>query len=180
MKWIFVLGLLLVLALGILLVPQNRTDREMRRPSQGAVGTTGTHDGAAETDAGDVITDIETITGTNDAMSLVGRRVDLHVDVQDRANDHAFWVGSSDNRLLVVIGRDTRDGGQRQRGEPSHHRIAPVRGGQRAAISGVIRPVPHVEQRYSWNLTKHDEQELADRKVYVDAETVSSEGHGRY
>jgi hypothetical protein len=198
MRWMFAIGLLLLLALGILLVPQARSDREMRNgggavaessagtargdiePATRAVGTAGTHDGAAEAHAGDVITEIETITGTNDAMALVGRRVDLHVDVQHRANDHAFWVGPSDNRLLVILGRDTRDGSQRQRGAPSNHGIAPVRGGQRAAISGVIRPAPKAEDRYSWNLTRDDERELSDRKIYIDADTVSSEGHGSF
>ena len=198
MKWMFVFGILIVLALGIVLVPQSRNDREMTEgggmvtgstasmphhdiaPTQGAIGTAGTHAGAAETDSGDVVTDVETITGTNDAMALVGRRVDLHVDVQDRANDRAFWVGSRDNRLLVVMSRDIREGAERQRGEPSTHHIVPVHGGQRAAISGVIRPMPKAEARYSWNLTKDDERELADRKVYIAADTVSSEGHGRF
>jgi hypothetical protein len=181
MKWLFAFGLLLALALGILLVPQNRIDRELTADAAAVapVGTSGTHDNAAEARGADLITEIETITGTNDAMALVGRRVDLHVEVQDRANDHAFWVGSPDNRLLVVIGRDRRDGSQRQRGKPSNHGIAPVRGGQRAAISGVIRPAPKAEQRYSWNLTRDDERELADRKIYIDADSVSSEGHGR-
>ena len=174
------LGLGLVLGLGILLVPQNRTDRHLSEHTGtvAPVGTSGAHDNAADARGGDVITEIETITGTNDAMALVGRRVDVHVDVQDRANDHAFWVGSPDNRLLVVIGRDTRDGSERQRGKPSNHRITPVRSGQRAAISGIIRPVPKAEDRYNWNLTRDDERELADRKVYIDADTVSSEGHG--
>lgn len=182
MKWVFALGLLIVLGLGIGLVPQNRTDRDLtgQRESVAPVGTSGTHGDPADARGADLITEIETITGTNDAMALVGRRVDLHVEVQDRANDYAFWVGPADNRLLVVIGRDTRDGSQRQRGEASNHRIAPVRGGQRAAISGVIRPVPKAEQRFGWNLTRNDERELADRKVYIDADTVSSEGHGAH
>ena len=183
MKWMLALGLLLVL--GVMFVPQTRTDRELTGDGDAVapastipVGTAGAHEDAAEAKA-DVITEIETITGTNDGMALVGRRVDRHVDVQNRANDHAFWVGSPDNRLLVVIGRDRRDGSQRQHGKPSNHGIAPVRGGQRAAISGVIRPAPKAEQRYSWNLTRDDERELADRKIYIDADSVSSEGHGR-
>jgi hypothetical protein len=198
MKWLFVLGLIVVATAGLWLVPQDRNDREKREGggviagstastphhdierSPGAVGTSGTHDGAAETNGGDVITEVETITGTNDGMRLVGRRVDLHVDVQERANDHAFWVGSRDNRLLVVLRRDRRDGMQRQQGRPSNHGISPVHGGQRAAISGVIRAVPEAEQRYSWSLTRDDEQELADRKIYIDADTVSSEGHGTH
>lgn len=182
MTWLFALGLLLLVGLGVLFVPNNRTARELAVVDAPVppVGTSGTHDSATEAKGADVITEIETITGTNDAMVLVGRRVDLHVDVQNRANDYAFWIGSADNRLLVVIGRDKRGGPQRQRGQAAHHRIAPVRGGQRAAISGVIRPAPSAEQRYSWNLTRADERELSDRKVYIDAEAVSSEGHGNH
>ena len=182
MKWLFVLGVVLLLAVGILLVPQNRTDREVARgqTADSPVGTSGTHAALAESPEGDVITEVETITGTNDAMALVGRRVDLHVDVQNRANDYAFWVGSPDNRLLVVIGRDRRTGSQRQRGEAAGHWIAPVRGGQRAAISGVIRPAPKAEHRYNWNLTRDDDRELADRKVYIAADSVRSEGHGSF
>jgi len=198
MKWLFALGVIVIAALGIWLVPQSRNDREVwdgggvaagstsstphhdleRSPS--AVGTSGTHGAAAETDAPNVITEIETITGTNDGMGLIGRRVDLHVDVQNRANDQAFWVGSRDNRLLVVLDRDTRDGAQRQDGRAPNHRISPVHGGQRATISGVVRPVPKAEHRYSWNLTREDERELKDRKIYIAADSVSSEGHGSH
>lgn len=196
MKWLFVLALIVIAAAGLSLVPQNRNDREKwdgggmtagstsstprhdagRSPE--AVGTSGTHEGAAETVRGDAITEIESITGANDAMTLVGRRVDLHVDVQGRANDAAFWVGSRDNRLLVVLRRDRRGGGDRQQGRPSNHGVAPVHGGQRATVSGVLRPVPRAEERYSWNLSGADERELADRKIYIDADTVRSEGHG--
>ena len=184
MKSLFVLGLVALAALGLWLVPQNRDDRITPRdravePPR-AVGTSGTHDGSSEAPDANAVTEIETITGVNDGMTLVGRRVDLHVEVQQRANDVAFWVGSPDNRVLVVLGRDNRTGEQRQKGAPSGHGISPVRGGQRAAISGVIRPVPPAEQRMSWSLTEADEKELADRKIYIRADTVSSEGHGSF
>jgi hypothetical protein len=196
MKWVLVAAVLVLAMAGLWLVPQNRNDRESRdgggvvagstastpqhdmATTPDPVGTSGTHAGAAEDHGGEVITEIETITGATDAMELIGRRVDLHVDVQKRANDGAFWVGSPDNRLLVVLGRDTRDSAQRQRGVSSGHHAVPVRDGQRATVSGVIRPVPVAEQRYSWNLTADDERELGDRKVYIRAETVMSEGHG--
>lgn len=195
MKWLFVLGLIIVATAGLWLV-QDRNDREQwdgagatarsmsRAPhddlkgTPGAVGTSGVHDGAAETNHGDVITEVETITGTNDGMGLVGRRVDLHVDVQSRANDHAFWVGPRDNRLLVVLRRDGRDDAQQQHGRPSNHGLSPVHGGQRATISGVIRSAAKAEQRHSWSLTRDDQRELADRKIFIDADTVRSEGHG--
>jgi hypothetical protein len=139
------------------------------------VGTTGSHDDASGGEDAAVLREIETITGANDAMSLVGRRVDLHVDVQSRANDYAFWVGSPDNRLLVVLGRDNRNGTKRQAGVPANHGITPVRDGQRAAISGVLRAIPIAEHRYSWDLTADDEKELSERKVYIRAEAVTPE-----
>lgn len=182
MKSLFALGLVAIAALGLWLVPQNRDDRiAARNPGvepPRAVGTSGTREASAEAPDANVVTEIETITGVNDGMTLVGRRVDLHVEVQQRANDVAFWVGSPDNRVLVVIGRDNRTGAQRQTGEPSGHGISPLHDGQPAAISGVIRPVPPAEQRMSWSLTEADEKELADRKIYIRADTVSSEGHG--
>ena len=93
----FVAAVLALAVAGLWLVPPIDDARAM--PS--AVGTSGTHAGAAENHGGDVITEIETITATTNATELVGRRVDLHVDVQERANDRAFWVGSRDNRVLV-------------------------------------------------------------------------------
>ena len=192
MKRMFVAGFLGLAALGLWLAPLNDSRLEdsprnvvtasmagAAKAEPGAVGTSGVaHAGAAEDQGGDVVTEIETITGTNDGMVLVGRRVDLHVEVQDLSNGHAFWVGSPDNRVLVVMRRDTRSGADRQHGTPSGHRIAPVHDGQRAAISGVIRPVPSAEDRFSWNLTAGELQTLNERKIYILADSVSSEGHG--
>lgn len=180
-----VLGLLALAAVGLWLVPQDdrgvvNVNARGAKATPGAAGTAGTHDGSAEDEDASVIREIETITGANDGHTLVGRRVDLHVEVQQRANDRAFWVGPRDNRVLVVLARDDRAGEERQRGRPSDHRIAPVHGGQRAAISGVIRPIPSAEERFSWNLTSDDEQELSERKIYIRADSVRSEGHGTF
>jgi hypothetical protein len=170
------LGALTLAVLFVWLMPEPAVEGEA-----GAVGMTGIqprdkHDEAFGEDAA-VLREIETITGTNDAMALVGRRVDLHVDVQERATDRAFWVGPADNRVLVVVARDNRDGVARQTGASAHHGIEPVRNGQRAAISGVIRAVPRAEQRLSWELTDHDAREVAERKVYIRADRVSLESH---
>lgn len=182
MKSIFVLGLVVLAALGFWLVPRNHDDPVTPRLQAAAVtavvATSGTHEGSAELEGGSVVTEIETITGANDGMTLVGRRVDLHVDVQQRANDRAFWVGSPDNRVLVVLGPDDRAGTERHRGEFAGHGISPVRGGQRAAISGVIRTIPASGQRPGWILADADEKDLSDRKIYIHADAVSSQGHG--
>jgi len=193
-RWGLLVAALAIAALAVWLVPQNRNDREnwngsgmttgstSRQASGGngerAVGTSGASPAAGEEDGGQVVREIETITGANDAMTLVGRRVDLHVDVLSRANDHAFWVGSPDNRLLVVLGRDNRNGQKRQAGSPASHGIAPVNGGQTATISGVVQALPKAEDRFNWNLTEQDEDDLRARKVYIRADAVSSEGHG--
>ena len=177
MRWLLFAGVLTIAVLAIWIIPQDPTNRNVRAESQ-AVGTSGTHDGSAEGAEGRVLTEIETITGANDTTALIGRRVDLHVDVQSQANDYAFWVGSPDNRLLVVFGRDNRGGTKRQSGVPASHGIAPVRGGQRATISGVIQPIPRAEDRLNWNLTQQDERDLADRKIYIRADTVTADDHG--
>jgi hypothetical protein len=157
---------------------QGSTHSDLGRPQgrkdPATVGTTGAHDEAVGDNA-TVLREIETITGATNPRSLVGRRVDLHVDVQEHANDHAFWVGSPDNRVLVVWGRDNRDGLERQAGLPDSS--DPLRKAQRAAISGVIQPIPRSEHRYSWDLTEDDQRELDDRKIYIRADSVKPETH---
>lgn len=187
--WMWVLPGTAIFVLGLWLAPQAGSDRRTFTGTEAAVavGTTGqplsvpAHDvTAAAYDADQqpsLVREIETITGANDAMALVGRRVDLHVDVQERATSVAFWVGPRDNRVLVVLARAPD---QRKRGEPAGHWVIPVRGGQRAAVSGVIRAVPAGEDMVSWNLTHDDKAELDERKIYIRADAVSSEGHGHF
>src|SRR5688500_6502413 len=83
----------------------------------GVVGTSGQAEGAGQNSGpaatGAIIHELETITGSNDGHELVGRRVDLHVPISQHVNDVAFWVGMGDNRLLVVLARDDRDGQER-------------------------------------------------------------------
>jgi hypothetical protein len=175
--------------LGLWLAPQVWNGREAYATSDApvAVGTSGQQVPAPASDVvaaaheedlqPSLIREIETITGANDAMALTGRRVDLHVDVQERATDVAFWVGPRDNRVLVVLAR-SRDRGDRT--QPVGHRISPVHAGQRAAITGVVRSVPAADDMSSWNLSDDDKAELDDRKVYIRADAVASEGHGHF
>jgi hypothetical protein len=190
--WMWVLPGVAGCALGLWLMPQASSDRQVFTATEAAVpiGTTGQQVSARSKDhvsvAGyeadpqpSVVREIETITGANDGMALVGRRVDLHVDVQERATDVAFWVGPRDNRVLVVLARDNRSARQRKQGEPAGHRIAPVHGGQRAVIAGVIRQAS-AEDLDSWNLNDDDKAELDERKIYIRADAVASEGHGHF
>ena len=196
--WLLVLGGVALAALLLGAAPQTRNDRgegdgggvKVAAASQSsprsdtggmhgkelqAVGTSGSHDEVVGAADAAVVREIETITGTNDAMSLVGRRVDLHVDVQEHANDHAFWVGSPDNRLLVVWGRDHRDDTNRQAGVPAGNGIEWGQG-RRAAISGVVHSIRFQENRNAWDLTDEHERELHDRKIYIHAQSVMPEG----
>lgn len=142
----------------------------------GAVGTAGEAEGAGQNSgpsAAGIIHDLDTITGANDGHALVGRRVELRVPINQHINDVAFWVGTGDSRLLVVISRDTRDGAERQRGEGSASGVRPVRAGETAVISGTIERVPYAEAMYSWGLTTRDRSELMDRRIYLRADNVT-------
>ena len=169
-----------VAAFAVWLSPDDDRDPTLVRTetgNPGAVGTSGAlapdaDQEAAASDAG-IIRDLETVTGSNDGHALVGRRVDLRAPISRHINDVAFWVGTGDNRLLVVLARDDRDGEDRQRGEPSNTALGSLRGGQQATISGSIQRVPYAEAMYSWGLTKADRTELMERRIYLKADGVS-------
>jgi hypothetical protein len=117
-----------------------------------------------------VIRELETITGMNDAHELIGRTVDLHVPAAQYVIDVAFWIGSGDNRLLVVLGRDNRDGADRQRGRPSSTNLGTADGGP-VNVTGTIQGLPHAEAMYGWGLTNRDRDELLQRQVYIRADS---------
>jgi hypothetical protein len=144
-------------------------------PQPHAVGTSGTAPTGVATDVEDAATirEIETITGQVDAHPLIGRKVDLHVPVEARANDQAFWVGERDNRILVVPTRDHRDNIERQEGLIADNGIAPLQSGQMAAISGTIQKLPPEEGMASWNLTAQDRNEAGRMGVYLRADTIT-------
>jgi hypothetical protein len=126
-----------------------------------------------------LIQDIETITGTIDGHELVGRRVEVHVPVQRLASAAAFWAGPSDNRILVVLRRDAHGARERQQGLPPSHHISPVQDGQQVAVSGSIQRVPRkAEEISSWQLTDTETRELAQRDIYIRADSVRPSGHG--
>ena len=155
--------------------------------TEGAVGTSGTRELSAVEGHEDpsvmppaIIQELDTITGSVDGQQLIGRRVDLHATVQAVPNDAAFWIGAGDNRLLVRLRRDNRDGRARQLGPDSHHAISPVHVGQQATISGSVQPLPEAGDMSTWRLTQRDYAELLDRKLYIRADTVTTNGHGTH
>jgi hypothetical protein len=136
----------------------------------GAIGTSGQDSGLP---AAGVIHDLETITGSNDGHELVGRRVELHAPVSQHINDVTFWVGMGDNRVLVVLARDSRDNRDGRERQASNAGIGELHAGQQAAISGSIRRVPEAEAMYSWGLTDADRAELMERRIYLRADHVT-------
>ena len=141
----------------------------------GTAGTTAVGSTDRASDAAATIKELETITGDNDGHELVGRKVDLHVPVQSRANNVSFWVGEKDNRMLVVMDRDRRSAAQRQQGGVANNPISPVHAGQQADITGTIQKLPRVEAMYSWGLSRDDWNELASRPLYIRADAVRGE-----
>jgi hypothetical protein len=119
-----------------------------------------------------VIREIETIARASSPDQLVGRKVDLQIALDGRANKVAFWVGPVDNRVLVVMERDRRSSAAHQQGLVPSNDIAPVQAGQQAEIVGTIQRVPREEDRYSWGLSYADVAQLTDRPFYIRAESV--------
>jgi len=116
------------------------------------VGTAG-HASADEPDESpSTLHDLETVTGAVDPHELIGRRVDFHVKVADINNYTSFWVGSTDNRMLVI------------HGAPSPNEINPAAPGQLVRITGTIEDFPNAETAFK------------DEKVYIRAERVTPEG----
>lgn len=158
------------------LTPAGINVRAGTATTTGAVGTSGLANDVREAavDSG-IIRELETITGSVDGHELVGRRINLALPVREQANDNAFWVGSGDNRLLVVLHRDRRGDAQRQQGAVAPNGIAPIHNGQTAMISGTIQKIPAPEEMTSWGLTTRDKTELAGRPIYIRADVVRAE-----
>jgi hypothetical protein len=182
-RWVLPVALLVVLpALGIYALretvgdsfwPSQNAWMHGTAPSEATVGTSGTTPGTEGGSDAAVIRDIETITGINDGHPLIGRKVELHVPVAGHANDQAFWIGSKDNRMLVVTRRDHRDGRMRQEGRVAGNNIALLETGKLASISGSIQKLPQAEERQSWDLTRQDQQEAVAIGVYLAADIVT-------
>jgi hypothetical protein len=169
--WAILLGLLVMFAIGVFIYP-DLVDRSPTRNRDSGASSSGTAPiGTAGLDAGAVIRELDTITGSNDGHELIGRKVDLHVTIEQHINDVAFWIGNADNRILVVLGRDNRDGADRQRGRPSSTSLQAT-GGSPVAVSGTIQGLPRPEAMYSWGLTNADRDELHQRRIYIRADAT--------
>jgi hypothetical protein len=128
--------------------------------------------------AAEPIQDLKGILGTDDPRSLTGRRVEITVPVLQDQNLTTFWIGSPQDKLLVVLNRDTRDSAERQASTPPEHGIGAVHQGQHAVITGTVVAVPRAEERYNWDLTRPQTQELERRGVYIRADKITAAGDG--
>jgi hypothetical protein len=178
-KWATVGGILVLLMAVLWVAPYLRSRRGTPAAPVGnpPVGTVG-RDAAGEADESPaMLHDLETVTGTLDPHELIGQRVDFSVKVADINSYTSFWVGTKDNRMLVVLARDnSRSDAQRDRGAPSLNDIKPAAQGQMVRITGTIEGIPNAEARYSWGLSDSQRSELKDQKVYIRADHLMPEG----
>jgi hypothetical protein len=130
------------------------------------VGTAGRDASVPEPeDSPATLHDLETVTGSLDPHELIGTRVDFDLKVGDINDNASFWVGTKDNPMLVVFGRD----------KASTHGIQPVKRGEMARVTGTIEAIPPAGSRYSWGVNDSLRREL-DQKVYIRADKVIPEG----
>lgn len=179
-KWAVPVGVLVVVV-AVLWAGLNGSGRQSvvdAEPLGNApVGTSGQNEDAPEPyGTAATLHDLETMTGVVDEHELIGRRVDFHVKVVDIGNAGAFWIGTGDNRELVVLGRDNRSDAQRDLGAPSPDNIKLVAGGQMVHVTGTIEPVPYAEARDSWGLSAPQHHAIDNPKVYIRADSVTPEG----
>jgi hypothetical protein len=179
-----VLAGILVLVGGLLwVVPKMRSSGgsgvsgagDAANPGITSVGTSG-HTSTPEPESSPAtLHDLETVTGSLDPHELIGSRVDFDLKVRDINSSTSFWVGTKDNPMLVVLGRNNRS--EAQRGHiTSANGIQPVKPGQIARITGTIEAIPPAESRYSWGVNDSVRRELKDQKVYIRADDVIPEG----
>ena len=136
------------------------------------VGTSGILASDATTTSTTPIQDLKALLGTDDPVALAGRRVEIEVPTLAEHNPTTFWIGGAEDRLLVVMGRDTRNGSERQASAAPAHDIAPGRAGQQTSISGIVQRVPTAEGRFNWDLTSSQTRELKRRGVFILADRV--------
>ena len=163
--WAAFIGIVAVIATLMWAAPY-RTRQGVSLASNPPVGTAGREGADEPEESPATLHDLETVTGTVDPHELIGRRVDFHVKVADINNYTSFWVGSKDNRMLVVC----------LHGASSPNDIKLVAPGQTVRITGTIEDIPNAEARYNWGLTDSQRRALEDQKVYIRAEHVTPEG----
>jgi len=132
---------------------------EARSPRLAPVGTAGHAPFLDTAVSEDSMRTIRMITAADDPPQLVGRRIDLDLKAPYLVDPRAFWVGSNDDRVLVVFARDV---------------TTKPKTGQPIRISGKVREIPSIEEQISWGLDAHQRQEVEQEKVYILADAVTA------
>ena len=104
---------------------------------------------------------------------MLGREIDVQIDIGRYGNDVAFWWGTPPNDILAVIARDVRSPEERVSGRPATHPMDLPASGM-VTLRGTIETVPHGEAMYSWGLTRDDGRRLATKGVYLRLSRVGS------
>jgi hypothetical protein len=91
------------------------------------------------------------------------------------AAETAFWVGPTDNQVLVVLARDVRSQTQRQLGQVATSGVAPIPAGQKVRVAGTVQAIPPAESRISWGLEDSVRKALRGQQIYIRADSVTPE-----
>lgn len=157
--WPWVLGIIGLFILAALLLPFLTNNQPLSPAPEVGVG------GAPEAEE---IRDLSTITQDPNPSNLAGRSVRLDsVTVLEVINDNLFWVGTTENGLLLVsvddktIGLFTDDG-------PTG-----LQPGETVSLQGELRQVPSVDEIMTqWNLDESQANALSAQEVYLLANEV--------
>lgn len=111
------------------------------------------------------LSSLSDITGAENRRSLLGRKIVLdNVVATSVVGDVTFWVGETNNTVLVVKGSELRTGEEGKR----------IQRGQRYRISGVIRLVETIDrQDATWKGVDGDEwTAVQNALVYVESTSI--------
>ena len=106
---------------------------------------------------------------------LLGHRVQVELDLRQHPSmtpESRFWSTQGADQILVVLSRDRRDDEERLEGEPAPHAIASLEPGTKYLVTGTIERLPREEQMFNWRLSRQEIELLANRPVYVRAESA--------
>ena len=175
------LGIVLLLLALVVPLPRDADRAGLRQGGVhrdgGAVAPLADFGGLPQSTIGTVLSDVRALGGPVDLSGQIGDHMEISIDAAHRVNDVAFWGGARADGILVVVGRDTRSGVEKQLGLPSESGLTPPPRGI-VTVRGTVEPLPYAEAMYSWGLTRRDAGLLAERGVYVRVREVVSAAPG--
>lgn len=113
------------------------------------------------------ITDVTVITNPTDTQSILNRSVQLtNVNVQRVVGDRTFWIGQPNGQAVFVVLAPPLDAGS------AENKVV-IKPGQTVNLTGVLKPLPTVEQaQQEWSLSPTEAQTLKNQALYLQAERV--------